>query len=369
VVYFNLACVTYGIGVPSGLFVPSLLTGAAFGRICGEGFAYAGMLGTNVDRARVGVYALIGAAAMLAGMARITISLTVILIECTNDEQYGLPIMVTVMFAKWVGDIFNEGLYDIHIHLKHVPFLEPFAEREMDAIRLEDIMSRRVESLPMICQVEAIIDSLRETSHMTYPVVKSRDRQDYVGMMRRDFLCTILSWRNADGMRGRIFQDTPDERPPPTEPWHLMEVAFPVYPTLEEAVEGLSDREMKRYINLRPYMNQNAYTLRKGALVTRGYNLFRTMGVRSIPVLDGEQVVGMITRENLLHDSIHEGEEVARMKRPHEWGNDGFVPDTGFALDGVQDKQRLSTASASKSSRYSTGSEIKTDEYYPLVEN
>ena len=33
VLYFSLACWTYGISVPSGLFVPSLLCGAAFGRL------------------------------------------------------------------------------------------------------------------------------------------------------------------------------------------------------------------------------------------------------------------------------------------------------------------------------------------------
>lgn len=31
--YFLLSCWTYGISVPSGLFVPSLLCGAAFGRL------------------------------------------------------------------------------------------------------------------------------------------------------------------------------------------------------------------------------------------------------------------------------------------------------------------------------------------------
>jgi len=31
--YFLLACWTYGTSIPSGLFVPSLLCGAAFGRL------------------------------------------------------------------------------------------------------------------------------------------------------------------------------------------------------------------------------------------------------------------------------------------------------------------------------------------------
>lgn len=35
-IYFALACWTYGLGVPSGLFVPSLLIGSVFGRLLGE---------------------------------------------------------------------------------------------------------------------------------------------------------------------------------------------------------------------------------------------------------------------------------------------------------------------------------------------
>lgn len=71
-----------------------------------------------------------------------TISLTVILLEATNEIVLGVPIMVivrgylhlahlqqlTLLIAKWVGDYFNEGIYDIHIHLRkvhkrHVSFL------------------------------------------------------------------------------------------------------------------------------------------------------------------------------------------------------------------------------------------------------
>ena len=49
---------------------------------------------TNIS---TGTYALIGSAAFLGGVVRMTISLTVILIESTNEISYGLPIMLTVM--------------------------------------------------------------------------------------------------------------------------------------------------------------------------------------------------------------------------------------------------------------------------------
>ena len=104
--YISLAVVVYGIAVPSGLFVPSLLSGAAFGRLFGN---VAHRL--HPDLAFSNTYALIGAAAVLGGMARMTISLTVILLECTGNEQFVLPLMLTLMTARIVGGLFNEDLY------------------------------------------------------------------------------------------------------------------------------------------------------------------------------------------------------------------------------------------------------------------
>ena len=72
-VYISLATITYGIAVPSGLFVPSLLAGAAFGRLFGNLIYKI----TPYNVAFSNVYSLIGAAAVLGGMARMTISLTV----------------------------------------------------------------------------------------------------------------------------------------------------------------------------------------------------------------------------------------------------------------------------------------------------
>ena len=56
-----------------------------------------GSLSTFVVQVYPGTYAIIGAAAFMGGVMRMTISLTVILIETTQKISYGLPIMITLM--------------------------------------------------------------------------------------------------------------------------------------------------------------------------------------------------------------------------------------------------------------------------------
>ncbi|XP_031554445.1 chloride transport protein 6-like isoform X2 [Actinia tenebrosa] len=165
--FYFLACWTYGASVPSGLFVPCLLCGASYGRFVGELLrSYA-----NYDHTYHGTFALIGAASFLGGVVRMTISLTVILIESTNEISYGLPIMITLMVAKWSGDLFNEGLYDIHIKLKSIPLLEWSAPLEMYKLKAQHIMESCLSYLYPHTRVHSIIGILKTTAHNAFPVV------------------------------------------------------------------------------------------------------------------------------------------------------------------------------------------------------
>ena len=72
-----------------------------------------------------GLYAMVGAAAVLGGVTRMTVSLIVIMFELTGGVRYIVPLMAASMASKWVGDALGrEGIYDAHIDLNGYPFLD-----------------------------------------------------------------------------------------------------------------------------------------------------------------------------------------------------------------------------------------------------
>merc|ERR1712070_431607 len=113
-------------------------------------------------------------------MARMTISLTVILLEATGDMQYVIPLMLTLIAARWTGNAFNDGLYDIHIHLKQWPLLEADMKPVKSKRNLcaNDIASKPVQCLSMICNVGVAFDLLRNTEHDCFPVIYKSDIND-----------------------------------------------------------------------------------------------------------------------------------------------------------------------------------------------
>lgn len=294
ITYYVLACWTYGLAVPSGLFVPSLLTGAAFGRLFGQAVAHI----TGGWSADPGIYALMGATAFLSGMARITISLAVILMEATGSSVFALPIFVTVMLSKWTGDVFNHGLYDIHIRLKGIPLLESFAEKEMIIMRAGDVMNKDVLSLLRVETVEHLIRILESCEHHGFPV-QHHVTKHFVGTVKRSTLHVLLH----RGLKHGVFQ--PAHRPlssaTPVMPYEELSNVFRKYPSLSEIKEMLSEDAWQMRIDLKPYMNRGGYTVPEHSALTRVYMLFRTMGLRHLPVVshDGD-VCGIITRKDLI---------------------------------------------------------------------
>lgn len=143
-----LACITFGIKLPAGIFVPSLAAGAAFGRILGislqhlvHRFPHWTFLPAEDDIAP-GVYALIGAAATLAGVTRTTVSLAVIVVELTGTLDYVVPVALAILAAKVSSDaILSEGIYDLVINLNDFPYLDCKKDHHFGSRSIYDVVS------------------------------------------------------------------------------------------------------------------------------------------------------------------------------------------------------------------------------------
>jgi len=148
---FFQCAVTHGASVPAGLFVPSLFIGGCFGRVLGAILKHMGMFGAGEVLVEPGVYAMVGAGAMLAGVSRMTISLTVVLFELTGGLTYIVPFMISVMTAKWVGDHVTKGrsIYDVYGKFNGLAKVEPPDELRLLNATLQDFRDDEEDLAPL----------------------------------------------------------------------------------------------------------------------------------------------------------------------------------------------------------------------------
>uniref|UniRef100_A0A4W4H2A8 Chloride channel protein n=1 Tax=Electrophorus electricus TaxID=8005 RepID=A0A4W4H2A8_ELEEL len=277
--YFFLACWTYGLMVSAGVFIPSLLIGAAWGRL----FALL-------------TYALMGAAAQLGGIVRMTLSLTVILVEATGNVTYGFPIMLVLMTAKIVGDYFIEGLYDIHIKLQSVPFLHWEAPATSHWLTAREVMSSPVTCFNQLEKVGTIMDFLSNTAtnHNGFPVIVQASGEQsgkLCGLILRSQLIVLLKHKVfVERAHSRLHQrklQLKDFRD-----------AYPRFPPIQSIHVSQDERECM--MDLSEFMNPTPYTVPQETSLPRVFKLFRALGLRHLVVVDDvNKVVGLVTRKDL----------------------------------------------------------------------
>ncbi|WYZ41245.1 hypothetical protein EsH8_V_000140 [Colletotrichum jinshuiense] len=128
-----LTIITFGCKVPSGIIIPALDGGALFGRLVGQ----------FVGGISPGIFAMVGAAAFLAGVSRMTVSLAVIMFELTGEVTYVPAFMCAILTAKWVADAISvESVYDLSQHLLGHPFLD--AEQAHEVVRHREATAREL---------------------------------------------------------------------------------------------------------------------------------------------------------------------------------------------------------------------------------
>eukprot|EP01038_Epipyxis_sp_PR26KG_P010242 gene10242-13776_t len=333
--YFLLAAITSGALCPAGLFVPTLLSGAAFGRMIGHilNCAFPGYVTDS------GTYALVGASAILGGMSRMTIAGTVIILEASGNSGFLLPLMLTFAAARYTGNAINEPMYDMHIGLKGLPFLEGSLKTLglLNYHPIAEIMSQPVITLNEINRVGTVHNLLSTKTHNGFPVV---DKKGHLrGFILRKSLCNIIKLKafsppvsqgTYSSQKSVTENDTSSESdlksntssgmvqlaPIATVFHDTLERNYPHYPKIEDI--SLTPTDMNCWLDVRPYMDTAPYSINSSSSLQRCYRFFRTMGLRHLVVLDNDhRVTGIITRQDITehrleHHWFHEGDNMQK---------------------------------------------------------
>ncbi|XP_023692966.1 H(+)/Cl(-) exchange transporter 5 [Paramormyrops kingsleyae] len=289
-----ITVVTFGMKVPSGLFIPSMAVGAIAGRLLGVGMEqlayyhhdwviFRGWCSPGADCITPGLYAMVGAAACLGGVTRMTVSLVVIMFELTGGLEYIVPLMAAAMTSKWVADALGrEGIYEAHIRLNGYPFLEAKEEFSHKTLAMDVMRPRRSDPpLSVLTQdsmsVEDVETLIAETSYSGFPVVVSHESQRLVGfVLRRDLTISIENARRRqDGIvsTSRVFFTEYIPPQPPSSPAPL---------------------------KLRPIMDLSPFTVTDQTAMEIVVDIFRKLGLRQCLVTHNGRLLGIITKKDIL---------------------------------------------------------------------
>lgn len=284
---FFLAAITFGLQIPAGIILPSMAIGALTGRAVGvimeiwvanhptfQPFEY--YCAPDVPCINPGTYAIIGAAATLAGVTRMTVSIVVIMFELTGALTYVLPIMTAVMFSKWIGDWFGRrGIYESWIHFNEYPFLDNSDDQltQIADIPSAQIMTR-IEDLVVLTATGHTIASLsailESNPYRGFPVVSDPREAVLLGYISR----AELSYNLLTAAQSL---------PPETEAFF--------------AHQPLADP--RTTLDLRPWMDQTPITLPSLSSVHLAVSYFQKLGLRYVLFSDRGVLQGLLTKKDV----------------------------------------------------------------------
>ncbi|CAB3405309.1 unnamed protein product [Caenorhabditis bovis] len=314
---FVITIFTFGIKVPCGLFVPSIAMGAISGRmlgiLVGEVFQriqsqadHSDYFTCQVGKDCVmpGLYAMVGAAAVLGGVTRMTVSLVVIMFELTGSLEFIVPTMVATMFSKWIGDgISKMGIYEAHIELNGYPFLDskgeyPYSTVASQAMRpsinrppsddmamsdlreLKNELSVITEHGMTLGDIESL---LRQTDFNGYPVVVSQNSMHLVGFVtRRDIYLALHTARK-------------------TQPYVVTNSIAYFTDQIPEAQPGAPAP-----LRLRKILDMAPMTVTDQTPMETVIDMFRKLGLRQVLVTKNGKVLGIITKKDILQEKLKE---------------------------------------------------------------
>ncbi|KAG8473890.1 hypothetical protein CXB51_033700 [Gossypium anomalum] len=298
VAVYCLGIITYGIAIPSGLFIPVILAGSCYGRLVGRLFE-------PISKLDVGLFSLLGAASFLGGTMRMTVSLCVILLELTNDLLMLPLVMLVLLISKTMGDMFNKGVYDQIVKLKGLPYMEAHPEPYMKHLIARDVVTGPLITFSGVEKVGNILLALKNTGHNGFPVIDEppfSDAPELCGLVLRSQLLVLLKGKAFSKDRALAGNKVLRK---------ISELDFAKAGSgkglkLEDL--DIQEEEWDMYVDLHPIANTSPYTVVETMSLAKAAVLFRELGLRHMCVVPKSQgrppIVGILTRHDFQPEHI-----------------------------------------------------------------
>lgn len=117
--------------------MPSMIIGCAIGAIANHVVFY---FCKNCNPFMGNSYQIMGCGAMLAGFTRKTYSLAVIMLETTQQINFFIPMLLTILTANSVSGIFSStSLYERALRAKNIPLIRgkiPKSQKDTTAYQI-----------------------------------------------------------------------------------------------------------------------------------------------------------------------------------------------------------------------------------------
>mmetsp|Transcript_24550 Transcript_24550/g.31948 ORF Transcript_24550/g.31948 Transcript_24550/m.31948 type:complete len:280 (-) Transcript_24550:29-868(-) len=268
--------------------------------------------------------------------------------EVSNDYHFIVPIMTAVMIGKWMADFSGVApFYEAIMEIKKLPYLRlaPRVHPPLNLFTTGQVASSPVVCVPLVITIPELARILKEHDHHAFPVItttrkgyysgggeggstwgnRMKDESEpdhFVGLARREHLVGIIRtprlWMNNSPSAHFNKQDF---RSHELDAHEMMLFDAPEELTtrgLKYILADLTHEENKHYlVDLKPYIDTSSYSAQQTNSLSHSYDLFRSMGLRHLTVVDRRNsVVGMITRCNLLEENLTKVLTKSTMKHP-----------------------------------------------------
>lgn len=137
---FLMTVLALSLPIPAGVFTPSLMLGAVFGRFFG--YVLRLIFGPGIHET---TYAIVGATSMAASVTR-TLSCAIIVFEINGELTYLVPVLLGVIVSYAISNSLGRSIFDILLDMKDLPYL-PTVKADTLKLTAKEVMKTKFDYL------------------------------------------------------------------------------------------------------------------------------------------------------------------------------------------------------------------------------